>query len=370
MQSSERWLQRRRDRRVGWLHAFRGAAGSVLPALLILVPTNAAGQDALRGPPSQDGPVEVVVGLHLIDFVDINTDEKTFEFEAILTMRWEDRRLAFDPAEVGADEKIYQGNYQFAEIYDGWWPPLMLRNESGRYEREGVVLRISPQGSVTYVEELQAVAEADMDLRRIPFDRQRFEIMFEVLGYGIDRVRLNPDSSRTGLDETTLTQWRLEGVEVSTAARDPAYLGDEGQLLSTIAFAYPVTRSPRYLLRLVFFPIMILIALSWAVFWMDRESLGDRMDISFIGILTVVAFQIVVSDQLPRISYFTIMSSFMYISYLTLAASVVVNLRVGALDKRGDMARGDRLDRTCRWLFPVGYVATLGLMVAYYLLRY
>jgi hypothetical protein len=55
---------------------------------------------------------------------------------------------------------------------------------------------------------------------------------------------------------------------------------------------------------------MILIALSWAVFWMDRESLGDRMDISFIGILTVVAFQIVVSDQLPRISYFTIVSSF------------------------------------------------------------
>jgi hypothetical protein len=47
-----------------------------------------------------------------------------------------------------------------------------------------------------------------------------------------------------------------------------------------------------------------------------------------------------------------------------------VNLRVGALDKRGDVARGDRLDRTCRWLFPVGYVATLGLMVAYYLLRY
>ena len=30
---------------------------------------------------------------------------------------------------------------------------------------------------------------------------------------------------------------------------------------------------------------------------MDKESLGDRMDISFIGILSVVAYQIVVSEH-------------------------------------------------------------------------
>jgi hypothetical protein len=81
---------------------------------------------------------------------------------------------------------------------------------------------------------------------------------------------------------------------------------------------------------LVVFPFVILVGLTWSVFWMDRESLGSRMDISFIGVLTVVAFQIVVSDRLPRISCFTIMSSFMYVNYLTLAAGVFVNLRVSS----------------------------------------
>jgi hypothetical protein len=80
----------------------------------------------------------------------------------------------------------------------------------------------------------------------------------------------------------------------------------------------------------VVFPFVILVGLTWSVFWMDRESLGSRMDISFIGVLTVVAFQIVVSDRLPRISCFTIMSSFMYVNYLTLAAGVFVNLRVSS----------------------------------------
>jgi len=343
--------------------------------LLVLValygaPGLAAAQDALRGPRPGPEPVDVEVGLFLVDVVDINEDEQTFEIEAILTMRWDDPRLAFDPAEIGTEERVYQGDYQFAEIFDGWWPQLVLRNESGRYERQGVVLRVGPGGSVEYVEELQAVAEARMDLRRIPFDRQRFVVSFEVLGFDASRVRLRPAPGRTGFGESTLSQWRLDGVEASTSLADPAYLGDAGQSVSAITFAFPATRSPRFLLRLIVFPIMILVALTWSVFWMDRESLGSRMDISFIGILTVVAFQIVVSDRLPRISYFTIMSTFMYVTYLTLAASVIVNLRVSFLDRKGDATRGNRLDRTCRWLFPLGYLAALGVSVGYFFLRY
>jgi hypothetical protein len=337
---------------------------------LLLVPEQVVAQDALRGPPPTGEPVEVAVGLHLIDIVDINPDEKTFEFGAVLTMRWTDARLAFDPDEVGTDEKVFQGNYQFAEIYPGWWPPLALRNESGRYETQAVVLRVDPAGSASYVEEVQAVAEINMDLRRVPFDRQVFHIEFAVLGYGADRVLLIPDTANIGLGETSLLQWRMEGVNVSTASSGPAPLGERGQMSSAIMFQYPVVRSPFYILRSVVFPIMILVGLSWSVFWMDRESVGNRMDISFIAILTVVAFQIVIADRLPRITYFTLISSFMYLSYLTLSAAVVINLRVAALDKRGDVVRGDRLDRTCRWLFPLGYLAVLGLTVAYFLLRY
>ncbi len=327
-----------------------------------------AAQEALRGPP--DGTVNVAVGLHLIDIFDINEDEKTFEFEGTLTLHWKDPRLSFDPSAVGSEEKVYQGDYQFAEVFNGWWPPLVLRNGSGRYERQGVVIRIQPDGSVTYVEVMQAAAELTLDLRQIPFDQQQFEIAFSVLGFGADRVRLMPDTAASRVGETTLLQWQLGNVETAVFTDDAVYAGHRSNPAAAIVFTYPAKRSPLYLLRIVVFPIMILVALSWSVFWMDSESLGSRMDITFIAILTIVAFQIVVSDKIPRIPYFTIMSSFMYLSYLALAASVLVNLRVAALDKRAEVAAGDRLDRTCRWLFPVGYLACLGLTVGYYLLMY
>ena len=68
-------------------------------------------------------------------------------------------------------------------------------------------------------------------------------------------------------------------------------------------------------------------------------------------------------DALPRISYFTLMNAFLIISFMTISATVIVNLTVGAFDKRGDLELGDRIDRCCRRVFPIAY---LGLMLASY----
>jgi hypothetical protein len=100
---------------------------------------------------------------------------------------------------------------------------------------------------------------------------------------------------------------------------------------------------------------------------MDRESLGDRMDISFIGILSVVAYQIVVNDHMPAIAYPTLMFGFLYSTYMLLASSVVVNLVVSKLDQAGRRELGNRVDRTCRWAFPIAFVAVNAASAAYFL---
>ena len=341
---------------------------SVLGAI---VPGQALAQVHLLGPPETERPVPVQVGFYLVDIVEVDDGQKTFEFEGILSLRWQDDRQRFDPVEEGTNEKVYQGNYQFSELATGWWPQLALRNESGHYDRQGVILRILPDGNTTYVEELQAVAEVPMNLRRIPFDRQEFEVVFEVLGFDASEVLLVADPDRTGASSSvSVTQWRMESLTAEDRIYRDTFSSGQEEAVSAVAFVIPIDRNAGFLLRVIVLPLLILVALSWAVFWMNAESLGDRMAISFVGILTVVAFQIVVSDMMARIPYFTILSSFLMISYLTLVAGVIVNLRVGALDRRGDVEKGNRLDRICRWLFPLGYLSMIALMVGYYFLRY
>jgi hypothetical protein len=106
------------------------------------------------------------------------------------------------------------------------------------------------------------------------------------------------------------------------------------------------------MLRVVVFPLTLLCLLCAAVFWMDHESLGDRMSISFTGLLTIVAYQFLIGGSLPTIAYFTLMDSFLYCTYAFIACTIMVNLRVDYLNRTGRQDVGDRLDEKCRWIFP------------------
>ncbi len=76
------------------------------------------------------------------DILEIKEEEEVFEFSGVLTLTWNDPRQTFEPSVAGVDEKVFQGNYQFNEISPSWYPQLVLTNESGMYQTNGVVLRV------------------------------------------------------------------------------------------------------------------------------------------------------------------------------------------------------------------------------------
>jgi hypothetical protein len=317
----------------------------------------AAREPFLLGPPGTDGLVPVRVGFRLSEIHDIDEERETLEFAGVLSMRWHDPRQAFDPAELGVPEQIYQGAYQFNEVFTGWWPQLVLANQSGTYDRQGVLLRIQPDGSMIYMEAVTAVVKTRMALRRFPFDRQSFEAIFGVLGFDASQVVLEADPVTSGeraVRGARISQWQTPTVRVSAREYDFNPLGREVPVTAFVV-GFEMARQPGFMLRLVVFPLVVLVVLSWSVFWMDRSSLGERMDISFLGILTIVAYQIMFGDMLPRISYTTLIHVFLFISFVTMAASIGVNLLVAHMDRAGRPQRGDRIDRRCRVYFPLVY---------------
>ncbi len=341
-----------------------------LACALALAPGGAAiASDALRGPPVDGAPTRVSVGVFVSDVNAVTEEDETFEFEAILSASWLDPRLAFDPAQAGVTEKVYQGNYQFAEVFDGWWPQLFLANESGQFDTQLVMVQVAPDGRVRWTQEFNAVAESPMNLRPFPFDRQRLEAIFEVLGFGGDRVTLVADPAATGrfAGGVNVAQWVLHDVGVSVRESSAVYGDGHGGAIAQLVVSLDMAREPGHMLRIVVAPLVLLVFLTFTVFWMDRESLGDRMDISFIGILSVVAYQIVVNDHMPAISYPTLMFGFLYSTYLLLTASVVINLVVSKLDQAGKRQLGDRVDRTCRWAFPLLFVGVNAVSAVYFL---
>ncbi len=312
------------------------------------------------GLPPGDRPVVVDARFELRDINDIDDSAETFELSGLLQLTWRDERQAFDPAVAGVDEKIYQGDYQFNEIAPAWFPQVVLVNESGLFETHGVLLRTEPDGTSTLVQSINARCEADLDMRRYPFDRQTLSAAFEVLGEHDTSVVLRAVQRGAYATEGSvrIPQWKL--LDMASSSEDRA--GSLGTH-STFLVSMEVERKSFFVVRLVILPLILIVVLSWSVFWMDRSSVADRINLSFIGILTAVAYQIVISDIQPEISYFTLMHGFLNLSLTVMGATVVVNLIVGQLDKNGNAEAGDRIDRYCRKVFPLVYFGLNALMV-------
>lgn len=336
---------------------FIAAAGSNPPSTKSNAPF-------LLTPFKKKAPVAVSTRFDLYDIHEIDEETETFSFNGILTLKWNDPRQAFDPAVVGVDEKVFQGEYQFDEVSTGWYPQVVLVNSSGSYEKEGVVLRIQPDGTSTLIEKLKATAKAEFTLRRYPFDRHRLEALFEVLGFEREEVLLQVDSDVASslTSEARIPEWSIVGVGYSVRDRSASSAGARG-VSSTFVMSVEMQRQSFYLSRLVIVPLVVIVLLSFSVFWMDKSSLGDRISVSFIGILTAVTYQIVVSERMPEIAYITLMHAFLNLSFFTMCATVVINLIVGALDQRGETRRADRIDYRCRWVFPAAYFGLMFILI-------
>lgn len=323
------------------------------------------GEPFVLGPPQAKGPVVVEASFVLRDINEINDDAETFEITGVLTFRWRDPRQGFDPVAAGVDEKIFQGNFQFNEISPGWYPQVVLVNESGLNQASGVVLRVRPDGTSLLVQTINAVVESPVNMRRFPFDGHRLEAIFEVLGFDVNEVvlRTPPGAGAHTTRTAMIPQWELKEVGAEVRDWQAPHAGAAGISSAFVAY-FDVQRKPLYIIRLVVLPLVVIALLSFSIFWMDRSSIGDRLSVSFTGILTGVAYLLVTSEQLPRISYFTLVHGFLNMTFLAMCATVLVTLRVAVLDKRGHSAAGDRLDRRCRVLFPLLYFGCLGILLA------
>lgn len=113
--------------------------------------------------------MKVHTAFQLQDIHKIDEEKETFEFTGVLTLKWMDKRQAFDPAEAGVSTKVYQGAFQFNELSPAWYPQVVLANASGLDDSSAVVLLVESDGNSTLIQTINAIAAAKLNLRRTPF---------------------------------------------------------------------------------------------------------------------------------------------------------------------------------------------------------
>ncbi len=332
-------------------------------------------------PPSDTYATEVKIGLYVNSFRSIDSKEMSYSMSFYLRTQWMDQRLAYNNSDSRYTTWVTQAQrVGSSHIEKVWVPDIFFRNEiESRWHDVTVsnkLMQIKANGQVWYVVKLSATLSCPMDLQSYPFDTQRCPIVFESFGHTMDVLYFT---------------WLDSPVQVDPAVQLPQFtlrnniLFDCSQNYTTGAYpclqaSFVLERDVGYYASQVFFPSVLLVALSWLAFWLGRDAVTARV---FVGLLVMTSLTMVSNssnDSLPTVSYTKAIDIWFAVCFLfvfaVLAEVAVVEFfqhrrkatEIGS-EKRGQsgMAEvGSKVDVVCRVVFPVAFLLFFVIYFAVY----
>ena len=328
--------------RISWL---------VLFAISIQIAGGAEVPASIERPAVEAGPTQVSVGIWMVDITNIDSAQQNFTADIAVVLRWKDARLAHTGTGVA--------HYALDQI---WTPRVSIANETNSVVRKlSESAEVDPDGTVLYRQRYVGSFTQPLRLQSFPFDRQAFRIQFVAVRYQPNEVTFVPDQNwiRDGLREgagmspsITLPDWTVEKWD----AKAEVYALTPGLQYSGYAFEFTASRNVQHYILKVILPLVLIVMMSWSVFWTDPTNSNTQFSIAVTSMLTLIAYRYAVDSQLPRLPYMTRLDVFFLISTLLVFFSLIEVLVTTILDNNQQIARAKRIDRYCRVIVPVIFV--------------
>jgi gamma-aminobutyric acid receptor subunit beta len=302
-------------------------------------------------PNADSGPTEISVGMWVADISSIDSAQQTFTAEIAVVLRWKDPRLA------------HTGNgvvrYPREQI---WHPRVGIVNETNSVSRKMPdSVEVEPDGLVTYRQLYVGAFTQPLRLQSFPFDRQTFRVQLVAVRYQSNEVMFVPDQVwiRDGLKEAggispsvTLPDWTIEKWELKPIV----YALAPRHQYSGYAFEFTASRNVQHYLLKVILPLVLIVIMSWAVFWIDPINASSQVSITMTSMLTLIAYRFAIDSQLPLLPYMTRLDVFILASTLLVFFSLIEVVATIILDNTQKKKRAVRIDRYCRVIFPAIFV--------------
>lgn len=280
--------------------------------------------EGLKQPP----PTHARIGLRVMRIEKIAEQDGNFSGELTLTMKW--------PA-------------------GGLRPDLQPRNAA---ELNVALDETKLTGGTCYRERrLTGKFQTWFRLRRFPFDRHDLRINLEDRTHTAAHVfyerELWPNTiSIDALRE--MPSWaipempRIHQVHESTFA----YPMDAPHPQLVLVHV-PVVRHSWFYLTRFFLPLLLLVAISYAIFWVRPDDLQSSSAIGITCILSIIAFQLAQADSLPRVPYLTIADRIYTVCYLLIAFALGCAVLEAHWAREGRDVLANKVDQIGRRWFPV-----------------
>lgn len=219
---------------------------------------------------------------------------------------------------------------------------------------------------------LRSTLSSPFDLRVFPFDRQRLVLRVSDSWFDNSLARYTPQPFVQGVDQAVygqLSQWavgrRLDYRLESRTFEWEANIWDRrAPVYDYATFAVQVRRHTTFHLTKFFLPLLVIVLVAMAVFWVDPADLASQVGIGVTCLLAAIAFQLAQASTLPEVAYLTLADLVYAVCYVVIALALAESLYTNVLARRDQRERALRVDRACRVAFPAGFAVLLALSAA------
>jgi hypothetical protein len=315
-----------------------------LAVLVFLAVAATIGASALSASAQEpvDTPREVRVGLLLADLTEVRDAEQAFAADVVVAASWKDASLA-------SEDRIRTLN-----LDEVWHPTLMVYNRRSVRESMPKEVIVRTDGNVTYIQRYTGLFSAPMDLREFPKDRQEFFVWILSPARVGPSVTLIPDESLTALQasELSISDWRIGELGMSV---EPFQLSPDSPVNPGIKLTIPAKRRVTYYTIQVLIPLVAIVMMAYAVFWIEPSVVATRVGVVVTTMLTLIAYRFMLANHVPRLSYLTRLDWFMLGATILVMLTLFTMAATSFLMSREQEAMVKRIDQAGRVLYPTAF---------------
>ena len=328
-------------------------------AISIQLACSAETPTLIERPNANSSPTQISVAIWFVDINTIDSAQQSFTADVFVVLRWKDPRLAHTGNGIA--------HFPLDQV---WNPRVVIVNETNSVSRRlPESVEVDADGTVTYRQRYVGSFTQSLHLKSFPFDKQTFRLQLAAVKYGPSEVSFVPDQKwmdagikqAGGISKSiTITDWTVENWDIKRLV----YTLAPGLENSGYVFEFTASRNVEHYILKVILPLVLIVMMSWAVFWIDPVTSNSQISIAVTSMLTLIAYRFAVDSQLPRLPYMTRLDAFFLTSTLLVFFSLIEVLVTTILDNNQQTERAKKLDRYCRVIFPVIFaIAAIAIFV-------
>ena len=302
-------------------------------------------------------PFKVLVELQVEDVSKI--DGKNLDFESFFTlwMDWKDPRMIelLKKLQVYEDTQTptwlcdFPANAIWGEERKLFNPTIEIFNRKSKINNETESIDwidIFSNGTIeTRSMDNARFKAANFDFKRFPFDSQiiSFELWSEFPSTIVALQSYEPAMSEhkkelynfNKKDGIVIPGWNLTDVNYGAYSLSLPFFSKKWRTASEEGKSdtYPyqgfiveleVERISNYYIFKIFLPILLILIISWSVFWIHPKQIEAKVNITIVALLTLIAYNLIMDQEIPKLDYVTFMDAFIFITYLFTAAATIL----------------------------------------------